>query len=172
LLDAAPRREDEERFDRSWQLEMFQDRERHLLETLARRLRRATDAEDPFAVFNAAQDHLLATARANIDLVLLQAFADGAERCEDEAGRAALERLCDLFAMSTIEAERGWFQEHGRLSSTRSKAVVAEVNQLCEELRPLALTFTEAFAIPDEAIAAPIALGAELRREQEAGRTD
>jgi acyl-CoA oxidase len=171
ILDAASRRDEEASLlDRSWHMEMFEYRERHLLETLARRLRRAAEAEDPFAIFNAAQDHLLSAARAHIDMILLQAFADGAERCEDEALRQVLERLCDLFALSTIEAERGWFQEHGRLTAARSKAVLAEVNQLCEQIRPLALGLTAAFGIPEEAIAAPIAQGAEERREAEAGR--
>ena len=112
--------------------QLFDWREKHLLETLARRLRRPPSADDPFAVFNAAQDHLLAAARAHVDSVLLQAFVDGIERCPDGPERELLERVCDLFALSTIEAERGWFQEHGRLTTQRSKAVLAEVNALCE----------------------------------------
>jgi acyl-CoA oxidase len=157
--------------DRSWQVEMFEYRERHLLETLARRLRRAVDADDPFVVFNAAQDHLLAAAKAHVDMILLQAFADACERLADGDARTALERLGDLYALSTIEQERGWFQEHGRLAAARSKAVIAEVNRLCDALRPLASSFVDAFAIPDEVIAAPIAQGAEAERERRAGRT-
>jgi len=65
--------------------------------------------------------------------------------------------LCDLFALSTIEAERGWIWEHGRLTAQRSKAVVAAVNELCGVLRPHARTLVDAFAVPDAAIAAPIA---------------
>ena len=73
LLDAAPRRDEETSLlDRGWHMEMFEYRERHLLETLARRLRRAADADDPFPIFNAAQDHLLAAARAHVDMILLQ----------------------------------------------------------------------------------------------------
>jgi acyl-CoA oxidase len=133
---------------------MFEYRERHLLETLARRLRRATDADDPFAVFNAAQDHLLAAARAHVDMVLLQAFADAIDAHPEAA--AALDPVCDLFVLSTIEAERGWFQEHGRLTAARSKAVLAEVNRLCADLRPAALDLVAAFAIPEPALAAPL----------------
>jgi acyl-CoA oxidase len=70
-------------------------------------------------VFNAAQDHLLAAARAHVDSVLLHAFIGGIERCDDGAERALLERVCDLFVLSTIEAERGWFQEHGRRTRRR-----------------------------------------------------
>src|SRR6185312_14676966 len=153
LLDAG-RDEETSLLDRSWQIEMFEYRERHLLETLARRLRRATESDDPFAVFNAAQDHLLAAARAHLDMVLLQAFADAIDA--NPAVAESLNPLCDLFALSTIEAERGWFQEHGRLTATRSKAVIAEVNRLCDELRPRALDLVAAFDIPEPALAAPL----------------
>jgi acyl-CoA oxidase len=172
LIDAAQRDDEASLLDRAWHLDMFEYRERHLLETLARRLRRAADADDPFAIFNAAQDHLLSAARAHIDMILLQASADAIERCDDDALRPVLERVCDLYALSTIEAERGWFQEHGRLTAARSKSVLAEVNELCGQLRPLALPLTAAFGIPEEAIAAPIAQGAEERREADAGRSN
>ena len=153
LVDAG-RDEEQSLLDRSWHVEMFEYRERHLLETLARRLRRAPGADDPFAVFNAAQDHLLAASRAHIDMVLLQAFADAIDEHPEIA--PVLDPVCDLFALSTIETERGWFQEHGHVTATRSKSVIAEVNRLCAELRPHALDLVAAFAIPDEALAAPL----------------
>jgi acyl-CoA oxidase len=71
--------------------------------------------------------------------------------------RQLLETVCDLFALSTIEGDRGWIQEHGRLTAARSKAVIAAVNDLCGRLRPHARTLVDAFGIPDAAIAAPIA---------------
>jgi hypothetical protein len=60
--------------DRSWQRRMFADREEHLLEGVARRLRRASKG-DAFEVFNAAQPHLLALARAHVHRLMLEAFA-------------------------------------------------------------------------------------------------
>jgi acyl-CoA oxidase len=69
--------------------------------------------------------------------------------------------------LSTIEADRGWFQEHGRLTGARSKAVIAAVDDLCAAIRPHALTLIEAFGIPEQAIAAPIAQGAEEKRQAE-----
>jgi acyl-CoA oxidase len=68
--------------------------------------------------------------------------------------------LCDLYALTTVEAERGWFFEHGRLPPPRAKAVIAEINALCARLRPHARTLVDAFGIPDEAVAASIALTA------------
>jgi acyl-CoA oxidase len=151
LLDATPGEEVDLR-DRAWHLDLFEFRERHTLQTLARRLRRAADSDDPFRVFNDAQDHLLVAARAHLDAVVLHAFDAAAESCADEAARTLLTRLCDLFALSTIEAERGWFQEHGHLTRPRAKRVLAEVNLLCQELRPHAAALVDAFGIPDRAI--------------------
>jgi acyl-CoA oxidase len=161
LLDVTPGRGDESELrDRGWHLDLFDYREKHLLETLARRLRKAAQADDPFAVFNAAQDHLLATARAHVDTVLLAAFVDGIAQVPEGPDRELLEMLCDLYALTTVEAERGWFFEHGRLPPPRAKAVIAEINALCARLRPHARTLVDAFGIPDEAVAAPIALTA------------
>jgi acyl-CoA oxidase len=142
--------------DPDWYTAMLDWREKHVLETLARRLRRAADSDDPFAVFNSAQDHLLLAARAHIDAVLLHAFRDAVMTCEDESTAAVLGTLCDLYALSTLEAERAWFHEHGRLTAARSKAIVHEVNELCGRIRPIALDLVAAFAIPEPIIAARI----------------
>ena len=148
LQAAAGRDEDAEWSDRGWQISLFDFRERHLLDGLARRLRKAASAEDPFEVFNACQDHLLATARAHVDRLLLEAFVAGIDACPDPAARQLLEQLCDLYALSTIEAERAWFIEHGRLAAQRTKLLAGEVNELCRLLRPHALSLVDAFGVP------------------------
>jgi acyl-CoA oxidase len=160
LLDAAPGADEDSLMDRSWHLDMFDWRENHLLATVARRLRRASDADDPsaaFSAFNAAQDHMLVAARAHVDSVLLHAFVTAIQGCQDADVAALLSKVCDLFAMSSIEADRGWYQEHGRLTGQRAKAVIAEVDRLCGELRPHARLLTEGFGVPEAAIATPIA---------------
>jgi acyl-CoA oxidase len=174
LIVAAPGRDDDtDLLDRGWHLRLFEDREKHVLEGLARRLRRATaPGADPFEVFNGAQDHVLRAARVHVDRVVLEAFVAGIDECADPAVAALLERVCDLYVLSNIEADRAWFLEHGRMSATRSKAVVAAVNQLCGELRPHAVTMVDAFGIPDEWLGAPIALGAEARRQRVAQEHD
>jgi acyl-CoA oxidase len=153
LVDAVPGRDDDVPvLDRGWQLRMLEDREKHLLESAIRRLRRgaASPGADPFAVFNDVQDHVLHAARAHIDRVVLEAFVAGLERTADGAARALLERVCDLYALSTIEADRAWFLEHGRLPAARSKALTATVNALLRELRPHLVTLVDAFAIPED----------------------
>jgi acyl-CoA oxidase len=146
--------------ERTWQRRMFADRENHLLEGVARRLRRA-ERGDVFAVFNAAQPHLLALARAHVERVMLEAFVAAVERLAVEAGddgaARLLDQVCDLYALSTIEADRAWYLEHGRLTPGRSKAITRAVDELCGQLRPNARLLVEAFAIPDAWLAAEIA---------------
>jgi acyl-CoA oxidase len=152
IIDAAPRREDDDvsRFDRAMQLRLVQDREAHLVETLAGRLRRAQDPHaDAFTVFNQCQDHLVATAAAHVDRLVLEAFAAAVESCPEGEARTVLDQLCDLRALSTIERHKAWYLEHDRLSTSRAKAVTAEVNALCERLRPRAVSLVDGFGIPD-----------------------
>jgi acyl-CoA oxidase len=152
LMAAAPGRDAEEAVvDRGWQCALFEDRERHLLETLAMRLRKAgAPGADAFAVFNDAQDHLVAAARAHVDRIVLEAFVAGIDACDDPAATAMLDRLCDLYALATIEADKGWYLEHTRITPARSKQVTAAVNALCAELRPHAQDLVDAFGIPVE----------------------
>lgn len=152
LVDAVPGRDDDVSFThRGWQLATFEDREKHLLDGAIRRLRRnaARPGIAPFDVFNDVQDHVLNAARAHVDRVVLEAFVAGIARTGDPAARALLERVCDLYALSTIEADKGWFLEHGRLTPARARALTGAVNELLGELRPHMRTLVDAFAIPD-----------------------
>lgn len=158
--DLVPGRErDEDVLDRSYHLGLFQWREQHMLSGVARRIKRGIDAgEDPFVVFNDSQDHVIATARAHVHLQVLEAFLDAISRCDDAELTGALERVCNLYALANIEADRAWFQEHGRISSTRAKAITRAVNGLCGELRDEAEGLVDGFGIPDAVLGAPIGL--------------
>jgi acyl-CoA oxidase len=162
LVDAVPTRDDDAGLlDRDYQLELFRWREEHVVSGVARRLKRGIDdGQDPFEVFTDVQDHVLLAARVHVERLLLEAFDGLVRRCDDAELAEVLDRLCSLHALAEVERDRGWFQEHGRLSGERSKAVISTVNRLCDELRPHALGLVDAFGIPDELIAAPIAFDA------------
>jgi acyl-CoA oxidase len=72
--------------------------------------------------------------------------------------RLALSRLCDLHALYQIEADRGYLQKHGRLTGPRCKAVIREVDRLCDEVRGDAEALVDSFGIPDDVLRAPIAM--------------
>jgi acyl-CoA oxidase len=152
LADALlPGRDDEgDLLEHETQLELFRWRQEHILSGVARRLRAGIeDGTDPFSMLVEVQDHVVETARAWVDLVVLEAFVAALERVEDDELREILGKVCSLYALSRIEAERGWYQEHGRLSSPRSKSVLRAVNTLCGELRMHAGDLVDAFGVPE-----------------------
>ncbi|HTX30416.1 MAG TPA: acyl-CoA dehydrogenase [Solirubrobacteraceae bacterium] len=145
--------------EREHQLEIFRWREGHITASVARRFKQGLDEDhDPFEVFRAVQNHAVDAARAHIDRVILESFCRAIEACEDSSLRDALSMVADLYALWVIESERAFFQEHGRLTGPRCKAITREVNRLCNEVRGFAGDLVDAFGIPDEVLRAPIGL--------------
>ena len=142
--------------DPNYQLAMLRFREEHMIGGVARRLKRGIDQKmNPGAVFSRVQDHVIAAARAHTERLVLEAFVAKAAALPDGDLKVALNLLCDLHALTTIEADRAWFMEHGRLSSTRSKAISREINALCRKIRPLAVDLVDAFGVPVEVLRSP-----------------
>ncbi len=159
LVDAVPGREDDQHLlDRGWQLKMFARREEDLLQSVAMRLRSLAKDRTPFEAFNHCQDHVLTAAHAHMERVVLEAFIGAIEDVEDAGAKQILSTLCDLHALSVIERERAWYQEHGFITANRSKAVIGTVNGLCRDLRPYAQLLARSMGVPDELVRAPIAL--------------
>jgi acyl-CoA oxidase len=152
--DLLPGKDDGgELLDRDEQLGLIRWRQQHILQGVARRLKSGIDSgREPFDVLVDCQDHVLAAARAWVDLVVMESFADAVERCPDAQLKPILGRLCSLYALAHVEAERGWYQEHGRLTANRSKAVIKAVNALCAELRPDAGLLVAGFGVPAPAL--------------------
>ncbi|WP_061914134.1 acyl-CoA dehydrogenase family protein [Dietzia papillomatosis] len=151
MVDAVTDREHTDLLDRGNQLELLVDREEHLLETVARRLRKAQgqDGSAAFKVFNSAQDHLLQAGRAHMDSWVFARFAEAVDACEDPEAKEVLGMLCDLYVLDIVDADKGWFLEHNRLTTERTKAATAARNRLCTKLAGRARTLVDAFAIPE-----------------------
>ena len=143
--------------DPEYHLSMLRWREEHMLAGVARRLKNGMDrGGDPAEVFSRCQDHVVGSAWAHVERLVLEAFVDKVEAMEEGPNRDAMNLLCDLFALSAIEKDRAWFLEHGRLSNARAKAVTAMVNELCRRVRPLCEDLVDAFAVPPEMLRAEI----------------
>ncbi len=160
IADAVPGGDDDaDLLERDVQLDLFHWREGHITASVAQRFRRGLSEDyDAFDVFRAVQNHAIDAARAHLERVVLEAFVAAIETVEDEDLRVALSGLCDLYALENIEADKGFFQEHGRLSGPRCKHTTREVNRLCNEVRGYAGPLVDAFGIPDGVLGAPIGL--------------
>jgi acyl-CoA oxidase len=151
ILDARQDNEEEgSLFNRGTQVKMFEDREEYMLSTVARRLLRKSKEMSAFDAFNAVQDHVLHAASAHIDRIILEAFVAGIDSCEDDEARRILDMVCDLYALSVIEDDKGWFMEHQYLSTERAKAVTRGINERCRNLRPHAEMLVDGFGIPEQ----------------------
>ncbi|NHN55221.1 acyl-CoA oxidase [Calidifontibacter sp. DB0510] len=159
LRDIAKGRDDESAMDDAgWQLSMFEQRADHALETVGKRLRKA-NKDNAFELFNNAQDHVLFAARAHIDRCVLEDAQEAHAEMPDGPAKDLLGRVLSLYALSSIEKDKAWFLEHGRLNTTRSRQVTAAINDLCGELRGDVDDLVDGLGIPEQLITAPIATG-------------
>jgi acyl-CoA oxidase len=156
VREAVPGRTRAALLDREVQLALLADREQHVLEGLARRLSRGRGSTQGAAeVAAAAQEHMLAAARAAMDRVAAESFARAVERAEGPA-RGVLSRLLDLHVLATIEADLAWFLVHDRLDPAAARVLGSLVDDLCAGVRRDARALVDAFAVDDAWAAAEL----------------
>ena len=152
------RTESEHLTDPEFQEAAFAYREQRLLRSAARRLKaRIDDGMDSFVAMNECQDHLIELALAHVDRTVMESFRRALSQLSPGPHAAILEQVASLFALSSLEAHRGWFLEAGYFDPPKSRAIRSEVNRLCREVRPHARALVDAFGIPDSLLRAPIA---------------
>jgi acyl-CoA oxidase len=146
--------------DTDFQFVMFRFRESAALFSAAQEFHRLTSKKqlDPYAAFAHMQRELLDLAHAHIERVIFERFSRMIVTVQALPLKLVLKRVCDLFALSHIESNRGWYLEHGALTGLKSKAVTRQVDKLCREVRREAVSLVDSFGIPDSCLAAPIAL--------------
>lgn len=145
--------------DPEFHMNAFRYRERDILTSAAKRLKRHIDTGmDSFDAFNVVQHHLVQVAFAYIERIILEQFIEQVNRTDDEGCRNILRKLCQLFALNQIDINKGWYLENGYMEGVKTKAIRKVLNQLCWDIRQEAVPLVDAFNIPDQLLAAPIAL--------------
>jgi len=138
----------------------FEYREKVILASAARRMKKLIDnGLDAYDAFNVAQHQMQDVARAYLDRLMLEQFQAAVNAVEDEGVKGILTKLKQLFALSQIELNKGWYLEEGYMEAVKTKAIRKLVNQLCWEIRTDAVPLVESFNIPDSCLAAPIVVG-------------
>ena len=157
--------------DEDSQRQLLTDRVQSMVAEIAGRLRPAAKLSkiEAATLFNANQNALIEAARAHGELLQWEAFTDGVHAVEDAGTRQVLTWLRDLFGLSLIEKNAAWYLIHGRISGQRAQAITSYIDdRLLPRLREHALDLVAAFEFTPEHIGAPIALGAEKVRQDEA----
>ncbi len=152
------RKTDEEHLlDPEFHMDAFEYRERDILTSAAKRLKRHIDqGMDSFDAFNVSQHHLVQVGFAYIERIVLEKFIEQVENTSDKNCQSILKKLCALFALSQIDKNKGWYLEQGYMSGAKTKAIRKLLNQLCWDVRQEAVPLVDAFAIPASCLAAPI----------------
>jgi acyl-CoA oxidase len=144
--------------DHEFHLSAFRYRERDILTSSAKRLKKhITSGMDSYDAFNVSQHHLVQVAFAHVERVILEQFVSQVEVTTDPGCQKVLRKLCQLFALSQIEKNKGWYLESGYMEAAKTKAIRKMVNQLCWEIRQEAVPLVDAFKIPESCLSAPIA---------------
>lgn len=151
------RTDDAHLLDYHFHLQAFEHREKTILASAARRLKKLVDGGmDGFDAANVVQHQLMDVAAAYLERVILEQFHLSIGRVQDPRFAASLTRLCQLFALSALDKDKGWFLEDGYMEPVKTKAIRKLVNQLCWDIRQEAVPLVRAFDIPAQCLSAPI----------------
>lgn len=155
----ATRRTDEEHLlDNEFHLQAFVHREKTILASAARRIKKLVDGGlEAYDAFNVVQHQMIEVAEAYLERVVLEQFQAAIKEVEEQQSKAILTKLSQLYALSQIEKNKAWYLEDGYMEAVKTKAVRKIVNQLCWDIRPDAVALVNSFNIPESCLAAPIA---------------
>jgi acyl-CoA oxidase len=144
--------------DSQFHLQAFHHREKTILASAARRIKKLIDEGlEAYDAFNVVQHQMIDVAQAYLERVVLEQFQEAVKSVEDEKSKEILTKLNQLYALSQIEKNKGWYLEDGYMEAVKTKAIRKMVNQLCWDIRPDAVSLVNAFDIPESCLAAPIA---------------
>lgn len=146
--------------DNRFHYHAFKYRKQKLLITLSNRMRDYLKKRiSPFEAFLKCQNHMLDLAKAHIKLIVLDDFYQQVKAAEDLTCKNSLRQLAQLYALNSIEEDKGWFMENDYIEGVKAKSIRRVVNKLCQDLRPQVNDLVDAFGIPEKLISAPIAKG-------------
>ena len=140
-----------------FRLSAFRYRESNLLYSLSQRMR--SMIKSGLSAYQTAlncQQHMIALAEAFVERTVLEQFTAALETQKEKSTYSALQQLCQLYALHTIEKHSGWYLEKEYISGAKSKAIRGLVDDLCLQTRQQAHALVEAFDIPDALLGAPI----------------
>jgi len=162
---ATRRTDDEHLLDSEFHLQAFIHREKTILASAARRIKKLVDGGlEAYDAFNVVQHQMIDVAQAYLERIVLEQFQEAIKTVEDDNSKEILTKLYQLYALSQIEKNKGWYLEDGYMEAVKTKAIRKIVNQLCWDIRPDAVALVNAFDIPESCLAAPIAVNLENRK--------
>jgi len=101
---------------------------------------------------------MLELAKAYTEELSLEEFQKAIDKVENPAVKEVLHKLSALYALQTIQDQKGFYLENEYLGGNKTKAIRRMIAKLNQELRPMAGTLVDSFGIPEELLGAQIVL--------------
>lgn len=138
--------------------EAFDFRYEKTLIKLTERMRKYLGRKmDPYQAFLKTQVHMIDLADAYIDKVTLKSMYNKIENSEEKI-KPILTKLYQCYGLDTIQDNKGWYLENEFMEGGKTKAIRKVRTKIIQDLRPDIEGLVDAFGIPEELLAAPIAL--------------
>ncbi|WP_281321892.1 acyl-CoA dehydrogenase [Flavobacterium aestivum] len=151
--------DDEHLLDNEFHLNAFEYREKATVTSLAKRIKKLIDSGlEPYDAYNVVQHQMIDVSQAYLERIILEQFQIAVQSVKDKKCKEVVLKLSQLYALSQIERNKGWYLEEGYMEAVKTKAIRKMVNQLCWEIRQDAVSLVKAFDIPESCLAAPIVL--------------
>ena len=153
------------------QRQLLTDRVHSMVAEVADHLKHSSKLppEEAAALMNKHQSALIDAGWAHAELVVWEAFTHAVDRLDEGPNKQVMRWLRDLHGFTLIEKHRDWYLMKGRLSAHRAEAITDYINhRLLPRLRPHALNLVDSFGLTEDLIRAPIAVGEEHERQEEA----
>jgi len=143
--------------DSDFHMEAFDYREKKLLISLSQRMQSYLKKRiAPHHAFLRCQNHMLVLAEAFVEQLVLTEFVSTVNTCENPKVKNVLMKLCQLYALQTIEIHKGWYLENDYMEGVKTKAIRRVIQKLLLSLRSEAEGLVDAFAIPEGVLGAKI----------------
>ncbi|MGW1197477.1 acyl-CoA dehydrogenase family protein [Streptomyces sp. NPDC002536] len=131
---------------------LMAERERRLVRSVPHH-----DTAYGFDAWNAQVLPAAALADARAQRLALDALVEGVERCTDPTDAEALTLLAELCALDHGDRHSGWYLREGLLTPAQAARTEERAVEVCDRLVPHVPALLDAFGIPDDLLAAPIA---------------
>lgn len=132
--------------------------EKHLI-SLGDRMKKYLERHvNPYQAFLKTQIHMVDLADTYVDHFVGMSMRKHIDQQDDIQVRHVLLTIWQLHTLDVVYRNRGWYLENDIIGGEKSKAIRRARQHLIQLVNVDALALVNSFAIPDELVAAPIAL--------------
>jgi len=137
--------------DSSVQLQLIKRLAARLIGHTGMRLLAEQQKQNKLAAWNECMHDLVQCSKIHCEYYVLESFVEVIKDLEvsNNGLSKMLKKLCDLYALDTIEKYFGYLVEDGYFSAQNVKVLHEQIRVLCKEIRNDAVPLVDAFNIPD-----------------------